>query len=169
MPESMEIVQVREKLYERRRSQRRWGLGLGGLGFLTIIDFWSPLPIPLVGFPALFLGTLALGTGLFFLYRQQELPMSEALDIASLYNGFLSGPLLIRSLHVTPDTAERILGELVARGYAVLRERGLEEGELTYRVMGLEPRTTPDSSPRLEGTEHASLPSVEPESPDAGE
>jgi hypothetical protein len=133
-----QIIHIRERLLAARARQRFWGIVLSILGFVTLVDSGAPFPIPLVGLPSILVGLLCLGSGAGFLYRQQELPVSEALELAALQGGFLSEPMLVRALHVTPDTAERILRVMVERGYARLEDSALEDGAMTYRVLGLE-------------------------------
>jgi hypothetical protein len=141
------ITAIREQMYQARARQKWWAVALCILGLVTLADSGSPFPIPLVGLPSILAGLGCLGTGYYLLYRQQELPITETLEIAALYQGYLSAPLLIRALHVTPETAERILDELVRRGYARIEEQALESGEMGYRVVGLEAPAPPALPP----------------------
>jgi hypothetical protein len=142
-----QIERIRAGLYAGRARQRFWGWLLGLLGLLTLADSGLPFPVPLVGLPSVLVGLGITAAGGLLLYRHQELPLPEALEVARLHQGFLSAPLLIRTLHVTPATAERLLAELSRRGYTQVHEQALEGGEVSYRVLGLEAPPPPPSLP----------------------
>lgn len=132
-----QVTRIREDLYKTRNSQKRWGIGLIIFGLVTLADSGSPFPVPLVGLPSIVVGLATTLLGAYLVYKHQELPISETLDVAALHQGFLSAPLLVRALHITPTTAERILADLSRRGYTRVEEQGLESGEVSYRVLGL--------------------------------
>ena len=140
-----QITRIRENLYRTRAGQKRLGIFLSCFSFVVLLVAESAIPI---GGPAsIFAGLVGIGAGFYMLYRQQELPLPEALEIARLHQGFLSAPLLIRSLHVTPETAERMLAELSERGYTEVQEMALNGGEVSYRVRGLEAPSAPPALP----------------------
>lgn len=69
--------QIHDRL-ERRKRDRRFGLGMLIVGFLVLMDSPYPFPIPLVGLSSVILSTGLLVWALIRLYRGCRLPLQEA-------------------------------------------------------------------------------------------
>jgi len=114
-------------LVEFRKSRRRNRLAgkvlfWGSLAML-ILDMATPWPTPVQGqYAVWWLLVTALGAGLWL--TAKRLPLEETLEIAKYSHGELKVPDLTSELHVTIETAERILDALARKGYARVEDRG---------------------------------------------
>ena len=124
-----------------RKRRRVLGYILTGLGVASIVDFFSPIPIPTVGITSFVSGGILIAAGLYFLYlrdmdwksliggartarRLQRRPPLDPLvpvgilKLAREKAGILTVATVAMALSLPLDTAEQGLEECVSRGVA---------------------------------------------------
>ena len=158
---------------ERNKGRRGKVLGyvLTGLGALSILDFFSPVPIPTTGVTAFVTGGLLIAGGLYVLYLRDldwkgllrrtvsRQPVADAaklppldplvpvaiLRLAQAKGGVLTVSAVAMALSVPMDVAERGLDECAQRG-AATAEYDEAKSTVTYRFPEFLP---PPDRPRL--------------------
>lgn len=103
--------------HRRRKLIKMLGTGLVVVGLFTVVDMVSTIPIPLTGFRAIFVGTLLLLGGLYCLYQGFKLPVAEALLLIHRRPQGITVSELVHEMLVDRVTAERLLQELIRRGF----------------------------------------------------
>ncbi len=147
-----------------RRWKRALGYGLVAFGVLSIIDFFSPIPIPTTGMSAILSGTLFIIGGAYFLsgggwlaylrrwaatrdkspsrtkpqLADPLLPV-EILRLASNRRGELTVSTVAMELNVPLDQAAAGLDECVRRGNALV-DYDMDRLHATYRFPEFTPR-----------------------------
>lgn len=147
------------------RWKRILGYILLGFGILSIIDFFSPIPIPTTFLGAFFTGVIAIGAGAWLLTgggwmayvkrwaatrtpgstRQQPavrfdplLPV-EIIRLAQKHDGLLSVSLVATELNVPLEQASAALEECVRQGNA-LPDYDIDRPHAVYRFPEFTPR-----------------------------
>jgi hypothetical protein len=124
---------------EKKASKKMWGRVILALGIVTILDFWSMFPVPLMGFPSIIVGAvLILLGGTMLAGRQRLKDTNEALRIAMKHGNRLTVARLALELDISLDRAEKIVKQLVDKGIAEidLDSLGPDEG-IVYKIKGI--------------------------------
>jgi len=165
-------------MVENNKKKRRWrrilGYALAIFGGLSILDWFSPIPIPTTGPAAIISGAVAMAVGFYFLYlgdvdwagllkrsvsRKEErekadlearldpLVPVEILRIAREKGGLLTISMAAMELNMPLDVVEAGLRECVRRGTA---HEDFDEGKsaVVYRFPEFLP---PADNPKLTG------------------
>jgi hypothetical protein len=129
---------------KKGRGRRVFGYVLAGLGILSIVDFFSPIPIPTTGVTAIISGALLIGAGLYVIYlrdvdwqgllkraisrkAQEQVANRPPLDplvpvailkLAREKGGLLTVSTISMALDLPLDTAEAGIEECIRRGVA---------------------------------------------------
>lgn len=93
------------------------GLAMVLVGLFTILDLMSRVPIPLTGFRAVFAGTLLIVLGFVALYKGYRLPLAEALDLVHRKERGVTESELVHDMRVDRATAQRIIAEMIRKGF----------------------------------------------------
>jgi hypothetical protein len=136
-PEDISRSLQRER--ERHLSRKRWGTGLVILGFITMLDACSFIPIPLVGAAAIWAGVflMVLGAVLHFSVPKMK-ATNEALAVAARNGNRLTTARLALEMDITLKKADKIIHELMERGVAEIDLEANEAGDgIVYRIRGL--------------------------------
>ena len=110
------------RFHRRRRVIKITGYVLLFGGVFTIIDMSWKVPIPLTGLRALAVGLVCIFLGVLCLYNGYKLPVEEALEIIHRRGRGISASELIHEMRVDRVTANRIIDELLRKGF--LRSSG---------------------------------------------
>lgn len=114
----MNISEFDYKAFHRKRKfLKGLGLFLVILGLFTLVDMMSEVPIPLVGYRAIFAGTLMIIFGLMSLYRGYKLPLDEALELIHNQPTGVTESELVHTMLVDQVTARRIINALLQKGF----------------------------------------------------
>ena len=106
------------RAFHRRRKIQKWiGAIFLTLGFFTIIDMISTVPIPITGIRAVFVGTLLMIFGLIWLYKGYRLPLEEAIELIHGRSQGITESEIVHEMMVDKITAHRILNALVQKGF----------------------------------------------------
>ena len=132
-----DTLQYVKSLNDRRKRRRMYGWGLLSLGVLTYLDAGWRFPIWLTGIWAFALGTPLIIAGTVMLISTWKLPIREALLFARIHGGKITAPSLSMGLDITLETSELILEELTRKGYAQISTEDMEEGEIIYKISGV--------------------------------
>jgi hypothetical protein len=155
------------------RGRRILGYVLTGLGILSIVDFFSPIPIPTVGASAFISGSILVGAGLFALYYRKVdwqglfrriagrprigsepasrppidplVPVS-ILKLARDRGGILTVAMASMALEISLDIAEAGMEECVKKGMAT-PEYDEDRSTVTYRFPEFLPPPEPGGAP----------------------
>jgi hypothetical protein len=115
------------KQFRRKRALRRvWGGLLFWMGLLMLLaDMTSEFPTPVRGAYALW-WLILVAFGAYFWVSSRRLPLEETIQLARepIYFGELRVTELTGELNISLETAERIFGALVRKGYARAEDRG---------------------------------------------
>ncbi len=135
-----------EEAYQRFSAQRdkeiarrRWGKIVFVIGAVTLLDWCAPVPVPLVGPPAIVVGLALMLIGGAVLYRGPRMKeTNEAILIAMKYGNQLSVPRLAVEMDITLEQAEKIIDALVKKGIAEidLDTKDPDSG-IIYKVKGI--------------------------------
>jgi len=118
------------RFHRRRRVIKIAGYVLLFGGVFTIIDMSWKVPIPLTGLRALFVGLVMIFLGVVCLYNGYKLPVGEALEIIHRRGRGISASELIHEMRVDRVTANRIIDELLRKGF--LRSSAESSAEQFY-------------------------------------
>lgn len=135
-----------EQIYERVRGERdkelsrnRWGKVLIVIGVVTLLDWCAPIPIPLVGPPAIVVGLALIIAGGALLYRGPRMKgTNQAIMVAMKYGNQLSVPRLAVEMDVSLEEAEEIIDTLVKKGIAEIDLDAKDpDSGIIYKVKGI--------------------------------
>lgn len=153
------------------RGRKILGYGLLGLGALSVLDFFSPIPIPTVGLAAFASGALIMAGGLYVLYlrdmdwkgllrkmvsrppggaESKRTPVDPMVPVAILKlaqqkNGVLTVSMVSMALNLPLPVAEAGMEECVQRG-AATPEYDEVRGTMAYRFQEFLP---PPAQPEI--------------------
>jgi hypothetical protein len=140
--DDLDVRRMFEEAHRRRESmasRRRWGRVLIVIGALTLIDSCAPIPIPLVGPPAIVIGAILMVAGFLLSNRGAKTRQTtEAIMVAAKYKNKLTVTRLAYEMDVSPERAQAIIDQLIKNGIAEvdLDAKSPEEG-LVYRIKGI--------------------------------
>lgn len=127
-----------------RTRRRRTGIVLIVAGLVTAIDFFSPVPVPLIGMPAIVIGAALAALGYLLHRGAARMPVAEALLLAEARGGRLTKALLVMELRLEPAEAGELLHLMEREGLAEAELAGTEDLKLdlpaidpVYRIKGL--------------------------------
>ncbi|MBF0287176.1 MAG: hypothetical protein HQM14_05100 [SAR324 cluster bacterium] len=123
--------------YFSRKKREKWRawffISLGGL---VLLDSYSPFPVPIVGAPSFFLGSVLLYYGYQQFKNYSKLPMYEALQLGRSLKRELTRTDVFLTFQLTPEKTDLLLDELIKNGF--IEPVGTEltpESDMRYRVI----------------------------------
>ncbi len=121
------------KFHRQRQTIKTIGWVLLGLGLFAVLDLFFREPMPLRGLKGLYAGLALLVVAGLTLYSGYKLPVAEALEIIHQHGRGISVGELIHEMRVDRVTADRIIAELVEKGF--LRASGDSNAEKVYEAV----------------------------------
>jgi hypothetical protein len=122
-------------------SREKWAKGFMILGAITILDSCFPFPIPLMGPPAIILGSvlILIGTAMYVQTGHSgRKDTTEAIYVAVKYHNRLTVPRLVVEMDISLGRAEKIIQTLVNKGIAEIDlDANDPDGGITYKIKGL--------------------------------
>jgi len=105
-------------------------------GGSILLNSYAPIPIPLVGIPAFFVGGVVLLIGIQLWSSYKRLPLHSAVLLARQQDGIITRTDIFLSFGLSPEQTDKLLSELVAEGFleVVCSELQAEE-DLEYRLI----------------------------------
>jgi len=111
---------------ERRRRDRRFGLGMLIAGLLVLVDSPYPVPFPLVGLPSVLVSAALVGWAVFRLYRGCRLPLKEVAIYLYENQGEASREDILEVLEGEEGNGEQLFETLEKKEIATLASHSLE-------------------------------------------
>ena len=137
--DSMDAVEKLRKARGKYAARKKWGYVLMALGIITVLDAASPIPIPLVGSPALVLGSILTILGGALTIEPPRMRQTNEAMLVGMRNGNrLTVPLLALEMDISLNKAEKIIAQLVKGGVAEIDlDIDDPDGGISYRLKGV--------------------------------
>jgi uncharacterized membrane protein YkoI len=137
--DTAEAVEKLKKARGQYAARKKWGYVLMALGIITVLDAASPIPIPLVGSPALVFGSILTVLGGALTIEPPRMRQTNEAILVGMRNGNrLTVPLLALQMDISLNKAEKIIAQLVKGGVAEIDlDIDDPDGGISYRLRGV--------------------------------